>query len=48
MNSPQAQYESERPYWFEQDMTESEQRDYEAWLESVYWSMRAEEKEGEF
>ena len=50
MNSPQAQAENDRPYWAEDEMTESERREFEQWLDAVYWQTRAAEamEEGAF
>lgn len=47
MNSVQAQAENDRLEMAEERMTESEQREFEAWLDAVYWDMRAGEVEGE-
>ena len=44
MRGAQAQFEVEgRPAWREETMTEAERREFEAWVEEIYWKMRAEE-----
>ena len=49
MNSVQAQAENDRVEMAEERMTESEQREFEQWLDEVYWQTRAGEvEEGEF
>lgn len=47
--SAQANFENDgRSYWAEDHMTESERREFEAWLDGVYWSARELSWEKEF
>ena len=49
MTSPQAQFESERPYYYEDELrTPEEQKEYEQYMEELYWEARAAEREEEF
>ena len=45
--SSQAQYENDgRRYWFEDELTESEQREFEDYLDSICWEAQMAAPDG--
>lgn len=45
--SSQAQYENDgRRYWFEDELTESEQREFEDYLDSIHWEAQMAAPDG--